>query len=239
MNEYNYYVVHTWMITKLNLKSVKLPLFAIVYESSKNVGSFLTAGTKYFQDITGFKGDAVRNNLRALESDGFITISDNGNKTSNYSIKHAEIERILFNAPIVELKEVPTPEILQNNQEPDEAKTVIEIKPIHVSVLEYLNEKLREKNPKKGFSMIDSNMSDIKTRIRTRGVKYTEADFELVIRYKIKQWYGKDKTEIWLRPSTLFGKKFDQYLAEAKANTSDTSDNNFTEADITENDFIE
>lgn len=46
---------------------------------------------------------------------------------------------------------------------------------------------------------------------------YTLEDLLMVIESKAAQWLDDDRTEEWLRPSTLFGQKFSQYHAEALA----------------------
>lgn len=45
---------------------------------------------------------------------------------------------------------------------------------------------------------------------------FTGADFKLVIRHKVKQWAGDPEMAQYLRPSTLFGTKFESYLNAAK-----------------------
>jgi uncharacterized phage protein (TIGR02220 family) len=45
---------------------------------------------------------------------------------------------------------------------------------------------------------------------------FTGADFKAVIRHKVKQWGGDPEMAEYLRPSTLFGTKFESYLNAAK-----------------------
>lgn len=85
-------------------------------------------------------------------------------------------------------------------------------------ILNYLNE-VREteltKNggPKpRGFSDTASNLSDIKSRIKE---KFKIDDFKKVIDYKVQEW-NKPEMEKYIRPSTLFGKKFNEYLIQAE-----------------------
>lgn len=42
-------------------------------------------------------------------------------------------------------------------------------------------------------------------------------DFKAVIRAKYEEWKDSDKMRPWLRPATLFGEKFPEYLAETKS----------------------
>ncbi len=45
--------------------------------------------------------------------------------------------------------------------------------------------------------------------------KYTLNDFILVIDFKVYKWLNDAEMKKFLRPSTLFGSKFDRYLNEA------------------------
>lgn len=96
-----------------------------------------------------------------------------------------------------------------------------EIKSIPELVIDYLNNKLKSK---RGFQKTNSNLGPIKTRIK-EGARFE--DFKKVIDLKYDEWIGEEKTKVWLRPSTLFGNKFDSYIvqAEAKAVSNDGSDN--------------
>jgi len=51
---------------------------------------------------------------------------------------------------------------------------------------------------------------------RLRFQKYSYAQMELVIRYKVKEWKDNDKMRGYLRPSTLFNGSFAEYLEAAK-----------------------
>ena len=96
--------------------------------------------------------------------------------------------------------------------------SVQEISFLPDDILNHLNVELQKKFPKKrGFGPVASNLKDIKARLNDKKVKYSLQDFKSVIEFKIDKWYGKEKTKTWLRPSTLFGEKFDQYLTEALA----------------------
>lgn len=55
----------------------------------------------------------------------------------------------------------------------------------------------------------------IKARLKE---KYVIDDFKYVIDIKYDDWHGDSKTEPWLRPSTLFGNKFESYLNQKPKN---------------------
>lgn len=87
-------------------------------------------------------------------------------------------------------------------------------------ILNYLNDK---KPTSRNFENTRSNLSDIKARIKE---KFKLDDFKLVIDYKVKEW-NKPEMKKYIRPSTLFGKKFNEYLIQSENNqkSSDGSQN--------------
>lgn len=88
-------------------------------------------------------------------------------------------------------------------------------------VIQYLNDSKPGKTP---FQMSSTNLGLVKARIKD-GFKMD--DFKIVILHKIKEWAGTDKTKKWIRPSTLFGTKFETYVVQAKdfGYSNDGSDN--------------
>lgn len=73
------------------------------------------------------------------------------------------------------------------------------------------------------------NRADIKKRLKEQ---YTEQDFYTVIDKKAKEWKGTER-ERYLRPSTLFGNKFGEYLNQKIV--EDKPKNKF--CDIKQNDY--
>jgi len=86
---------------------------------------------------------------------------------------------------------------------------VSETKPISENILEYLNEKKPSKIP---YKKTHSNLKDIESRIKE---KFKMDDFKMVIDYKINEWKDNIKMKKYIRPATLFGTKFNQYLVES------------------------
>ena len=88
-------------------------------------------------------------------------------------------------------------------------------------VLNYLND---VRDSSRGYDDTLSNLSDIKSRIKE---KYKLEDFKKVIDHKNNQWKNDPKMKKYIRPSTLFGSKFNEYLVEAetKMTSSDGSQN--------------
>lgn len=92
-----------------------------------------------------------------------------------------------------------------------------EIPDLLTTILNYLNEKKPSKIP---FKKTASNTSDLKARIKE---KYKEEDFKKVIDLKIEQWKDSDKMKKYIRPSTLFGEHFGEYLVETEIQQNNKS----------------
>ena len=77
------------------------------------------------------------------------------------------------------------------------------------SLCSYLNQKTG------GSHQPTSDMQVMVAVLLSQG--YTEADMRAVIDKKTEEWLDVPKMRQYLRPSTLFGKKFEQYLAEPES----------------------
>ena len=53
---------------------------------------------------------------------------------------------------------------------------------------------------------------------------YSINDCKLVVNWKFKEWSNSEKMRKFIRPDTLFGSKFDIYLAEARSQESKTNE---------------
>lgn len=97
--------------------------------------------------------------------------------------------------------------VTQKRIETEENKYIVEHSPTSYpfqEVIEYLNQKTG-KNFKSGSKV---NQKHIKARF-SEG--FTLEDFKRVIDLKCEEWSGS-QMEVYLRPETLFGSKFDSYL---------------------------
>lgn len=120
--------------------------------------------------------------------------------------------------------ELPTNSIsnnsISNNSDLFSQKEQVESIP--KQVIKFLNEEKPGKTP---FQMSSTNLDFVKSRIKDG---FTLDDFKIVILHKIREWKGTDKTKKWIRPSTLFGTKFETYVVQAKDfgfSSNDGSDN--------------
>ena len=104
----------------------------------------------------------------------------------------------------------------------------------------YLNEKTG-----RPFEFIPTNLDLIAFRFKERS-GLTVDECKLVIDHKCQEWLLDDKTKVWLRPTTLFGKeKFSQYLPAAKAygggirSTAESKTNKYKDVDNRANDSLQ
>ncbi len=82
------------------------------------------------------------------------------------------------------------------------------------AIVEYLNNKIG--------AHYKPNGKKIKELIRARmNEGYTVEDFKTVIDKKFKSWGNDPKMSLYLRPSTLFGTRFGEYLNEYQAESPD------------------
>lgn len=107
------------------------------------------------------------------------------------------------------LPEAPCPEETEDSYKctpKKEKKKEINInKKIYSDVISYLNEKAGTK--------YRASTSKTQSLIRARVAEdFTLDDFKIVIDKKCAEWLGDEKMEKYLRPETLFGTKFENYL---------------------------
>lgn len=77
------------------------------------------------------------------------------------------------------------------------------------SIINYLNKKVNQE-----YNIADAGYMKLVNEKLTNG--YVLQDFKTVIDAKCKEWLGDKKMEQFLRPATLFGPKFGEYLSQAK-----------------------
>ena len=103
---------------------------------------------------------------------------------------------------------------------------------LDVQILSYLNAK---KPSKIDFKETASNLSHIRARLKEKFLKH---DFEAVIDFKISEWKDSQKMKKYIRPSTLFGEKFNSYVLESQdSTTSGDGSENFEEHETTMSDL--
>lgn len=106
---------------------------------------------------------------------------------------------------------------LSNNKTDD--VLLFEIPTLPEEILKYLNKK---KGITPGYRITAANMTEIKARIKDG---FKSEDFITVIDAAVKNWGNDPERKKYIRPETLFGKKFNNYLIEATESTPGPVDN--------------
>ena len=229
MNEVtNYIVIQSFMVSELGLKGNELLIYAIIFGFSQTTGQTFHGSLTYLESWTNSTRPTVISSLKSLVEKGLIEKEEqtiNGVKYCSYRAKIStdKAERVVknFNDGSKEIlqevvknfndgsKEILPNNILYNivdnivdnniveNAEKHNTKTITEI-------VDYLNEKAHK-----------NYRSNSKTTIRHINARLKEgrtlSDFKKVIDNRCATWLGTDM-EQYLRPSTLFGSKFEDYL---------------------------
>jgi len=196
------------MVNDLQLQGVPLILFAIIYGFSQDGITEYRGGLQYLCNFSCTSKPTVIKALKELTNRNLIIrVEKNENNVLFVNYKH---NPAIFNSgkdilPVVK-NEVKFEgeggkETLPNNKEIINNK---ELRNNIIYIVEYLNEKA-----KKSFK---ANNKTTQQHINARlSEGYTVDDFKTVIDKKCDEWLGTD-FEQYLRPSTLFGSKFESYL---------------------------
>ena len=148
-----------------------------------------------------------------------MTVDSDKYKADLQKIQDIKIDNNIFNNinnnnKDINIKKENKKEKDRNFQENQIEKLVP--KGAYEEILNYLNEKT-----KRNFRNIETNRKHIRARFNeSKSSPYTVEDFKSVIDNKCAEWLGDEKMQKYLRPETLFGRKFESYL-----NISSKADN--------------
>ena len=227
----NYIVIQSFMVSELGLKGNELLIYAIIFGFSQTTGQAFHGSLTYLESWTNSTRPTVISSLKSLVEKGLIEKEEqtiNGVKYCSYRAKNSTdgeetpqgvvknfnegskktLQGVVKNFNEGSKKTLPN-NILYNivdnivdnniveNAENHDTKTITEI-------VDYLNEKAHT-----------NYRSNSKTTIRHINARlkegYTLSDFKQVIDNRCTTWLGTDM-EQYLRPETLFGSKFENYL---------------------------
>ena len=224
----NYIVIQSFMVSELGLKGNELLIYAIIFGFSQTTGQAFHGSLTYLESWTNSTRHTVISSLKSLVEKGLIEKEEqtiNGVKYCSYRVKNStdeaqEVVQKLHGGSAKIAQEVVQKlhggsakiapnNILYNivdnivdnniveNAEKYDMKVITEI-------VDYLNEKAHK-----------NYRSNNKTTIRHINARLKEgrtlSDFKQVIDNRCATWLGTDM-EQYLRPSTLFGSKFEDYL---------------------------
>ena len=175
------------------------------------VGQLVASSDK----VLGLTTQKVRTILKNLEKKGYIEFLTSGSKGKESTLK-ITIKQQLFNNNVTnkseQLQQVEGGKQQQsNNNVTTLSKKKEKDNNIYSLVIDYLNKKANTNyraSTKNTQSFINARVSE----------GYTVEDFKKVIDSKSKEWLNTD-FEKYLRPTTLFGTKFENYLNEANKKT--------------------
>ena len=171
------------------------------------VGQLVASSDK----VLGLTTQKVRTILKNLEKKGYIEFLTSGSKGKESTLK-ITIKQQLFNNNVTnkseQLQQVEGGKQQQsNNNVTTLSKKKEKDNNIYSLVIDYLNKKANT-----NYRPTTKNtQSFINARVKEG---YTIEDFKKVIDNKSKEWLNTD-FEKYLRPATLFGTKFENYLNEA------------------------
>ena len=157
----------------------------------------------------------VRTILKKLEKEGYIELLTSGSKGKESTLK-ITIKQQLFNNNVTnkteQLQQIEQDKQQQsNNNVTTLSKKKENNNNIYSLVIDYLNKKASTNYR----ASTKNTQSFINARVKEG---YTVEDFKKVIDSKSREWLGTD-FEKYLRPATLFGTKFENYLNEANKKT--------------------
>ena len=157
----------------------------------------------------------VRTILKKFEKQGYIEFLSSGSKGKESTLKLTIKQQLFNNNTTNKTEQLQQVEGLGNNnlttnQQQSNNTTKKKEKDnnnIYSLVIDYLNRKASTNYR----ASTKNTQSFINARVKEG---YTVEDFKKVIDSKSREWLGTD-FEKYLRPSTLFGTKFENYLNEA------------------------
>lgn len=214
VNSEQYIVLQGWMISDLKLKGNELIIYACIYGFSQAENQVFSGGLQYLADWTNSTKQSVVKCLKSLAEKGFIEKTD---KVIN-GVKFCEYYATKFNGVCNKVERGMQQSLtgyttkfnggiqqsLTNNINNNLEDNLINNKEIYKAVIDYLNSKTGQH--------YRAGSKDTQKHINARlkeGFKVD--DFKRVVDNMWTDWRGTE-WEKYLRPSTLFGSKFENYL---------------------------
>lgn len=205
VNPENYITVQGWMIRDLKLKGNELLIYACIYGFSQAENQVYSGGLQYLADWTNSTKHGVMRPLKALVERGLLEKTDkviNGVKFCEYRATklHEVCNKVTWG-----MEQSYTGGMIQslpNNISLDNKENN---KDIYTAVVDYLN--LRAGTKYKPTSK--ATQEKIKARLNEG---FELDDFIRVIDNMCAEWADDKKMQVYLRPETLFGTKFEGYL---------------------------
>lgn len=220
----NHINIQGWMVNELKLKGAELIIYAIIYGFSQDGQSKFTGSLQYLADWTNSTKQNCINHLKFLLEKDLIEkeeIEINNNKYCKYNVKLDTIQNFCIGSQkncigiqnfctnnidynIKDKTNIDKSILVDNVENEKSSKNDLILKENIKCIIDYLNESIGAKykyNTKGTISCIKARFNE----------GYNLDDFYDVIDKKVKEWINTDM-EKYLRPETLFGNKFENYL---------------------------
>ena len=201
VNRDNFIVIQGFMITDLKLKGNELIIYACIYGFSQAENQVFSGSLQYLADWTNSTKQGVMKSLKSLVDKGYIS------KTEKYinGVKFCEYYVTKFNGGMQQSLIGGMQQSLTNNIDIYNLENNLEDnKEIYISVVDYLNGK--------AGTHYKASSKATRQHIHARLAEgFTVEDFKRVVDNMWTEWHGTE-WEKYLRPSTLFGSKFENYL---------------------------
>ena len=241
----NYIHISGWMLSKLGLSGNSLLIYAIIYGFSQTEGHYFNGSLNYLSEWTNSTKQGVIKNLKELVDLGFI-IKQEASPTNIYYVNRSIIDEVLSEVNIVNdtvnsVNQVVN-KVKQNSEQslPNNINNNINNKYIKEKELTNNIEEVINYFNKVCNTKFRSNSKATRQLIRKHlNEGFSIADFKTVVDSKFKEWGINPKpftngmmSNEYLRPTTLFGDKFETYLYEASVRESSESAFNSVSVDI-------
>ena len=204
VNPEQYIVLQGWMISDLNLKGNELIIYACIYGFSQAENQVFNGSLQYLADWTNSTRQTVINSLKSLIEKGYIEKTDkviNGVKFCEYQSKKLTGVVKNFDGGSQKNGAGGSQKSLPNNIA---INNLSNNKEIYIAVIDYLNSK--------AGTHYRASSKDTQRHINARIAEgFTVDDFKRVVDNMWTAWKGTE-WEQYMRPSTLFGSKFENYL---------------------------
>ena len=249
----NHIIIQGWMVNELNLKGNELLIYSIIYGFSQDGQSKFTGSLQYLADWTNSTKQGCLKNLKNLLQNELILKEEHEINNIKYCTYSVNIEKVnIIKHSLIPIKQSLINNIdnnidnskldksnLEDNVEKDNLDIAVNIDKYAEVIIEKTNDKLLKENTKCIIDYLNESIGtnyryDTKGTINLIKARFKEGykldDFYDVIDKKVKEWYNTEMQQ-YLRPSTLFGNKFEGYLNQTyfkgKAKSSYSSKPNF------------
>jgi uncharacterized phage protein (TIGR02220 family) len=153
---------------------------------------------------------------------------------SRFSVSYRTLKRILDYGVKVKIKEFNLSYTCQSKvlkvkliTGTDASSLPKEIDPRQLEIMNYLNNRIKQYG-KMGFHVNSINAYKLINKRLSEG--YSVDNFKDVIDIKIKHWIEDPERHIYVRPATLFGNKFEDYLNQVQEPLKTKKNDKFNEA---------